>query len=175
MRKIETLGQFEQLVLDGVRTIQNAYAVPVQEHVQRLYGKPVRHTAIYTCLDRLVEKGYISARKAGPTPDRGVFPKRFYSITPPGEHALKESAEVAERFLESWRSKPSEPSQATAEDPEALIEKLRTTGLLTAAASRRRCPHLNRGRSGAKPRRQHFGKSVMKGRRKPWDYVIFVG
>jgi DNA-binding PadR family transcriptional regulator len=113
MRKIETLGQFEQLVLDGVRTIPNAYAVPVQEHVEKLYGKPVRHTAIYTCLDRLEEKGYISARKSGPVPERGNYPKRYYSITTLGERALKESAEAAERFLESWRAKQWEPTPAT--------------------------------------------------------------
>src|SRR5262249_33538027 len=117
MRKIETLGQFEQLVLDGVRSIQDAYAVPVQEHVEKLYGKPVRFTSVYPSLDRLEEKGYISARKAGPTPERGNFPKRYYSITPLGERALKESAEAAERFLESWRANSWESTSAAAPAP----------------------------------------------------------
>jgi DNA-binding PadR family transcriptional regulator len=106
MRKIETLGQFEQLVLEGVRTIPNAYAVPVQEHVEKLYGKAVKFTSIYTSLDRLEEKGYVQARKPDHTPERGNFPKRYYSITTLGERALKESADVAERFLASWRAKP---------------------------------------------------------------------
>jgi DNA-binding PadR family transcriptional regulator len=117
MRKIETLGQFEQLVLEGVRTIPNAYAVPVQEHVEKLYGKPVKFTSIYTSLDRLEEKGYVEARKSDPMPERGNFPKRFYSITPLGERALKESAEAAERFLESWRTKSWQATPRAAPAP----------------------------------------------------------
>ena len=40
MRKIETLGQFEQLVLEGVRTIPDAYAVPFRNMSRSFTANP---------------------------------------------------------------------------------------------------------------------------------------
>ena len=42
MQKIETLGQFEQLVLGAVKTIPNAYGPPIHQQVERIYGMPVK-------------------------------------------------------------------------------------------------------------------------------------
>ena len=109
MQKTETLGQFEQLVLAAVRGIDNAYAVPVQEYVERLYGRPVKFASVYSTLDRLEEKGYVTTRAADPTPQRGNKPKRYYTIAPAGEKALRDSAETAERFIESLKGKEWEP------------------------------------------------------------------
>ena len=104
MQKIETLGQFEQLVLAAVKTIPNAYGPPIHQQVERIYGRPVKIASIYSCLDRLEEKGYVTWRVADPTPERGNKPKRYYSIAPAGDEALKQSAMTAERFLENLRA-----------------------------------------------------------------------
>ena len=56
MVKKETLGQFEQLVLLAVKTIENAYAVPVHVQVERNYGQAVKIASIYSALNRLEEK-----------------------------------------------------------------------------------------------------------------------
>src|SRR5215471_10091528 len=111
MQKIETLGQFEQLVLGAVKTIPNAYGPPIHQQVERIYGMPVKLASIYTTLDRLEEKGYITWRVADPTPERGNKPKRYYSIAPAGEEALKQSAETAERFLETLRANECNPAR----------------------------------------------------------------
>ena len=116
MKKPETLGQFEQLVLAAVRAIENAYAVPVQEQVEQLYRRPVKFASVYSTLDRLEEKGYVTTRAADPTPQRGNKPKRYYSIAPAGEQALRDSAETAERFLESLKQKEWEAGSDSAEE-----------------------------------------------------------
>ena len=109
MQKIETLGQFEQLVLAAVKTIPNAYGPPIHQQVERIYGRPVKIASIYSCLDRLEEKGYVTWRVADPTPERGNKPKRYYSIAPAGDEALKQSAMTAERFLENLRAYECNP------------------------------------------------------------------
>jgi DNA-binding PadR family transcriptional regulator len=108
MPKLDSLGQFEQLVLGAVRAIENAYPVPVHRLVEQLYGKPVKFAAVYTALDRLEQKGYVESREADATPQRGHKPKRYYTISPDGVDALRESAATAGRFLEILGTKPWE-------------------------------------------------------------------
>jgi DNA-binding PadR family transcriptional regulator len=108
MPKLDSLGQFEQLVLGAVRMIENAYAVPVHAMVEELSGKRIRFAAVYTALDRLEQKGCVESREADPTPQRGHKPKRYYSITPEGVEALRDSEATAGRFVELMRTKPWE-------------------------------------------------------------------
>ena len=100
MGKSDSLGQFEQLVLAAVKSIENAYGVPIHAMVEQVYGKPVKFASIYTTLDRLEEKAYITSRDADRTALRGNLPKRYYTIAPRGEKALQDSAKTAGRFLE---------------------------------------------------------------------------
>ncbi len=113
MLKKETLGQFEQLVLLAVKTIENAYAVPVHTQVERNYGQAVNIASIYSALNRLEEKRYVTWRAADPTPQRGNKPKRYYSIAPAGEEALRQSAATAQRFLETLRANECAPIPGT--------------------------------------------------------------
>jgi DNA-binding PadR family transcriptional regulator len=104
-RRVDTLGQFEQLVLAAVQAIENPYPVPVHTCVEELYGRRVRFAAVYTALARLEAKGYVQSKPADhPVQRRGHLPKRYYTMTPEGERALEESAETAERFLRSVRA-----------------------------------------------------------------------
>jgi DNA-binding PadR family transcriptional regulator len=45
----------------------------------------------YVTLERMAEKGYLTARMGEPSPRRGGKAKRFYSLTPAGREALLES------------------------------------------------------------------------------------
>src|SRR5712691_6268825 len=115
MAKFETLGQFEQLVLAAVQEIPNPYGVTIHAMVERVYAKPVKFASIYTTLDRLEEKGRITSREADRSALRGNQPKRYYTITPAGAAALKDSAGTAERFLEllrvnQWKSGTQTPT-----------------------------------------------------------------
>jgi len=108
MGKSDSLGQFEQLVLAAVKKIENAYAVPIQAMVEQLSQKRVRFASVYTALDRLEEKAYVTSREADPTPLRGHQPKRYYTITPTGDGALRDSFDTAGRFRELFGANPWE-------------------------------------------------------------------
>ena len=103
MGKSDSLGQFEQLVLAAVQTVDNAYGPPIHAKVEQLAAKRVRFASVYTTLNRLEQKGYISSREAARTHPRGHQPKRCYTVTATGEMALQDSVVMAQRFLELLR------------------------------------------------------------------------
>jgi DNA-binding PadR family transcriptional regulator len=86
------LGRFEELVLLAlVRLRENAYGVPIQREIAERTGCDVSFGAVYTTLERLQRKGYVSSRVGEATPDRGGRPKRYFKIEAPGVLALNET------------------------------------------------------------------------------------
>ena len=51
-------------------------------------GRQVAYGAVHVTLDRLVEKGFVTAKMGEPTKERGGRRKRFYTLTGKGEQAL---------------------------------------------------------------------------------------
>jgi DNA-binding PadR family transcriptional regulator len=51
-------------------------------------GREVSYGAVHVTLDRLMEKGFLTAKMGEPTPERGGRRKRYYEVTGKGEHAL---------------------------------------------------------------------------------------
>jgi PadR family transcriptional regulator PadR len=95
------LGQFEELVLLAlVRLRDNAYGVTIKEELARRLGKSVSTGAVYTTLERLEMKGYVSSRWGDPTPERGGRAKRYFRIEASGIEALNGSREFAARLAE---------------------------------------------------------------------------
>src|SRR3989337_2513358 len=89
------LGEFEQRVLLAlIRLRDNAYGVTIRREIERRTGRNVSIGAIYTTLDRLEEKGYVTSHMGDPTPERGGRAKRFVTITAAGANALQESPRV---------------------------------------------------------------------------------
>src|SRR3569832_2021114 len=101
MGKTDSCGQFEQLVLTAVLSLeQNAYGVTIHKKVEELASpKTVTLGAIYVTLDRLEDKGFLSSWLTEPTAERGGRAKRCYKMQPPGDKALKESLQTARRML----------------------------------------------------------------------------
>jgi PadR family transcriptional regulator PadR len=99
MAKVDSLGQFEQLVLTAILTLrEEAYGVTILSKVQELaQPKPVSLGAIYVTLDRLEDKGLLESWLSDPTPERGGRAKRCYRLEALGERALQESALTAKR------------------------------------------------------------------------------
>lgn len=97
-----TIGQFEQLVLTAILTLDaNAYGVTIHAKVGELSRpKNVSLGAVYATLDRLEDKGFISSWLSDPTPERGGRSKRHYRLESSGEHALHESALTAKRICD---------------------------------------------------------------------------
>jgi len=108
MTKLDSLGQFEQLVLTAILSLgENAYGVTIHKKVTELaYPKSVVLGAVYVTLDRLEDKGYIKSWLSDPTPERGGRSKRYYELQAVGEKVLRESIAAAQRICaaveEAW-------------------------------------------------------------------------
>jgi PadR family transcriptional regulator PadR len=100
--KGDHLGEFEELTLLAVCAVgTDAYAVPVQEYVERTAGRDVSIGAVYAALDRLERKGLLRSTVGEPTRQPGGKRKRFHAVTPLGMRTLREVRRVRERI---WRA-----------------------------------------------------------------------
>jgi PadR family transcriptional regulator len=98
------LGEFEQAVLLAIlRLGLNAYGVPIRHDLSERLGRPVSVGAIYTTLERLEAKGFVSSWTGGATAERGGRAKRFYRVEAPGLRAL-DAARATTRNL--WAGIP---------------------------------------------------------------------
>ena len=95
----DRLGRFEEMVLLAlVRLRENAYGVPIRREIAERTGRDVSFGAVYTTLERLERKGYVSSRVGEPTPERGGRAKRYFRIEAPGRRALNSSRETIARM-----------------------------------------------------------------------------
>lgn len=100
------LGGFEQLVLLALLHLEDesAYAVPLRQLLQERAGRRVSRGALYTVLERLETKGYVSSEMGESTSARGGRPKRLFSVTPLGVAALRLSKETLTELWEGLES-----------------------------------------------------------------------
>jgi len=97
----DSLGQFEQLVLAAVASLDDAYGITIREKVEQLSLKSVQLGPIYTTLDRLEDKGYLTSWMTAPLPERGGRAKRCYRLQLAGKAALKDTADQQDRIREA--------------------------------------------------------------------------
>ena len=60
--------------------------------------------AVYTTLDRLETKGYVSSWTGSPTPERGGRSKRFFKVEGLGKAALRNSASIRSAMAAGLKS-----------------------------------------------------------------------
>lgn len=103
MARVDSLGQFEQLVLTAIMALhEDAYGVTIHAKVAELsQPKAVSLGAVYVTLDRLEDKGYVSSWLSDPTPERGGRSKRCYRVEGLGERALQDSTATAKRIWDA--------------------------------------------------------------------------
>jgi PadR family transcriptional regulator PadR len=95
----DRLGRFEEIVLLAlVRLRENAYGVTIRREIAERTGRDVSFGAVYTTLERLERKGYVSSRMGEPTAERGGRAKRYFRIEAPGRRALNSSRETIARM-----------------------------------------------------------------------------
>jgi DNA-binding PadR family transcriptional regulator len=83
-----TLGEFEYLMLTAAARLgEDAYGVAIRQEIEHATGRPCSLGALYTTLDRLEAKGFVTTRMGDPTPQRGGRPKRMVRITAKGTRA----------------------------------------------------------------------------------------
>jgi DNA-binding PadR family transcriptional regulator len=83
------VGEFEQLILFALlRLRDDAYGVTVRREIEARTGRDVSQGAVYTALNRLEERGFVSSRTADATPERGGRRRKYYALEPLGARAL---------------------------------------------------------------------------------------
>ena len=95
------LGDFQQLVLLALlRLRDNAYGMTVRRELAERTGRQVSLGAVYTTLDRLEARGYVSSWIGEATPERGNRRKKYFRVEAAGEAALRQSQQVTARMLD---------------------------------------------------------------------------
>lgn len=95
------MGEFEQLVLLAIlRRDNDAYGMEVREEIERALGREVSYGAVYTTLDRLEKKGYVSHELGEATPERGGRAKKYFRVESAGAGALRETRQALDVMWE---------------------------------------------------------------------------
>jgi PadR family transcriptional regulator, regulatory protein PadR len=120
--RMANIGPVEQHVLLAIIALNpDAYGVSIQDHIQKRAGYRPSIGSIYAALDRLETKGFVKSRQGESTRERGGRAKLYFTITAPGQAALKGSLrEISSlrrglRWIEAFRrievtGKTSRPS-----------------------------------------------------------------
>ncbi|HWN49992.1 MAG TPA: helix-turn-helix transcriptional regulator [Xanthobacteraceae bacterium] len=95
----------QQLLLAVLGLHPNAYGVSIQEHIKDRTGREPSTGSIYASLDRLEEKGFVRSRQSEPTKERGGKRKLYFTITAPGQHALRQSLQAIDSLSHGLRWK----------------------------------------------------------------------
>jgi PadR family transcriptional regulator PadR len=97
----ETLGEFEQVVLLAIlRLGDEAYGVSIREEIAACTEREPSPGALYTTLDRLEDRGFVTSCFGDPTPQRGGRAKRFFQVSPKGTQALARIQRGYQRLLD---------------------------------------------------------------------------
>lgn len=104
MTRSDTLGEFELMVLLAIAHLADgAYGVTIRREIEQRAGRIVSVGALYTALDRLERKGFLTSALSDPTPERGGRAKRVVTLTAAGAAALRRSRDVMARM---WAGLP---------------------------------------------------------------------
>lgn len=95
------LGQLEEILLIAIMRLRtNAYGVSIQRTVEEVGGRSTSLGAIYTTLERLEQKGYVSSYEGEATPQRGGRPKRYFKVEAPGLRALNDANSTRSQLMQ---------------------------------------------------------------------------
>ncbi|MFI5078293.1 MAG: PadR family transcriptional regulator, partial [Vicinamibacteria bacterium] len=86
------LGDFQQLVMMRVHRLRAAaYRAAIRQEIHARSGRDVSISAVYTTLDRLEAKGFLSSSIGAPTAQRGGRRRKFYALRPAGTAAIQQA------------------------------------------------------------------------------------
>ncbi len=98
------LGELEEIIMLSVGILyDDAYGIAIQNEIKERGKRSITISTVHSVLGRLEEKGFITARYGGATPERGGRRKRLFSLTSSGEAAIKQMREIRN---EMWDSIP---------------------------------------------------------------------
>jgi PadR family transcriptional regulator, regulatory protein PadR len=106
-------GGFERLVMLAVTRLgDNAYGMTVRAEIEQRTSRKVSLGAVYSTLDRLETKDYVTSKQAAGGADPEGRAKRFFRITAQGARALNEGIAALDRMREGVSAIPR-PARAT--------------------------------------------------------------
>jgi len=92
------LGEFEYLMLTAVARLgEGAYGVAIRQEIEDATGRPCSLGALYTTIDRLEDKGFLTTWMGEATAQRGGRPKRMVRVTARGAREAAAFYEVVRR------------------------------------------------------------------------------
>lgn len=95
-----SLGEFEELIILAILWLQDdAYGVRIRQLIERETARPTSIGAVYTTLERLQAKGYVTSRQGEATPERGGRAKRYFRVEGAGAEALHQAMNSRKRLL----------------------------------------------------------------------------
>ncbi|MBC7919539.1 MAG: PadR family transcriptional regulator [Ferruginibacter sp.] len=93
------LGEFEEVVLLTVGVLHDeAYGAGIADEIERQSGRSVSISAVHATLNRLQEKGLVTSRMGGATPERGGRRKRLFTVSVAGSRALRDLRELRDNL-----------------------------------------------------------------------------
>lgn len=84
----------EMFLLTVLKLKDNAYGVTIRQHVSEKTKRIYPYGTLYSALDKLVSKGYLTKTVSDPLPERGGRSRNYYNITQEGREALKNALEL---------------------------------------------------------------------------------
>lgn len=98
----DQLAAFEQLVLLALLSLEDdeAYGMNIRRVLLEEAGRDVSVPTVYSALDRLESKGFVTSRLGDPTPERGGRAKKLFRVEPEGVQALREVRRTLESMWE---------------------------------------------------------------------------
>jgi len=100
MDQRDVLGAFEQTVLAAVLRLRSgAYGMTIRREITERTGSEVSIGAVYTTLERLEGKGFVSGSLREATAERGGRRKKYFEITNGGRQALENSLQWHESIV----------------------------------------------------------------------------
>jgi PadR family transcriptional regulator PadR len=95
------IGQFELYVLAALARLgDEAYGVTIRADIESRSGRPTSHGAVYTTVERLADKGYVTFWVSEAQPVQGGRRRKHVRLTAAGRRALRSSAHALDRMLE---------------------------------------------------------------------------
>ena len=87
---MKDLTKIEETVLLSILHLgDEAYGVTVKNQIKKVTQREYLYSTLYTTLEQLVKKGYISKRFGDPSPERGGKRKIYLNLTEEGITALE--------------------------------------------------------------------------------------
>ena len=88
------------ILLAILRLEKEAYGVAIKEDLSKFMKKKISYGTLYSYLDQLFRKGFISKSIGDPTPERGGRRKIYYKLTDKGIRALESAYELQKLIWE---------------------------------------------------------------------------